>query len=229
MKKNSLGKEVLKKMSDKKVILLVVIVILLLILILILKGHDNNQNENIRYVQDTKDPLSIGETKYLEFLWMVDGAFNYERYNKEDFKVNGKTLERKPDFTCTYDKEMKTCVGHNFEEAYNKLFAKSVNINRVYGDGAAIRWYEKIDGVYTFTNVNSCDAGRMSTNQQLEITESDKDKIICKVTFDEELKSGIYKGKHHFDKEFVLVKENDTWKVSKAYYHNPCYMEHNVN
>ena len=68
----------------------------------------------------------------------------------------------------------------------------------------------------------------MNTNQKLVLKDSNKDKMVYQVTYDEELKTGIYKGKHHFDKEFVLVLENDTWKVSEAYYHDPCYMEYNI-
>ena len=227
MKKGIFIKKIIKEIKDKKIIIISVIIILALVTILLFKNN-GSKSSNIKYVQDTKDELSISEKKYLEFLWMVDGAFNNQRYNNEDFKVNGKQLERKPDFTCTYDKKMKKCTGYNFEATFKKIFSKSVNINRVYGDGLAIRWYDKVDGVYTFTNVNSCDAGRMSLDQHLEVVESSKDKIICKVTYDEELKSGILKGKHHFDKEFVLVKEDNDWKVSRAYFHNPCYMEHNV-
>ncbi len=226
-----MDKNEIKSSNSVKIILTIGLIVLALgiIMLLLLKPSktESGQNNNGNVINQVDD-LAIGETKYLEFLWMIDGAFNNERYNNEDFSVNGKTLEKKPNFYCTYDENKKTCTATNFEENYHKLFASNLKMDSVYGDGVAIKWYDKIDGVYTFTNVNSCDAGRMSTKQKMSVVSSTENRMVYKVTYEENLKSGIYQGLHEYDKEFVLIKENDTWKVSEAYYHNPCYMEYTI-
>ena len=226
MEKNILGKSIMNKISKKHIILFAIFICLSIIIILMCKTSSNNNNTE--YVRDNKDAISIGEMRYLEFLWMVDGAFNYERYDNKDFTINGKKLEKKPDFRCIYDKNMKTCQATNFENSFNKVFASNIDMNKVYGDGAVIKWYEKNDNGYTFSNINNCDAMRMNLNQQLKVVETTKTKNTYQVTYDEELTSGPYKGKYHYEKEFVLVKENGDWKVSKAYFHDPCYMEYNI-
>lgn len=173
--------------------------------------------------------LSLGEKKYLEFLWMVDGAFNDERYNNESFKVNGKTLKNKPAFTCKYDESKTSCYSTNFEKSFKELFASNVDINRVYGDGLAIRLYEKRGDKYKFTNKNTCEAGRMDLNHKLEVDEKKENtdnEVTYKVTWEDDIPSGIYKGKRTYRKEFVLTKEDGEWKISKAYYHDPCRMEY---
>lgn len=221
-------------MNKKKINIITIFLIILILFIgiyfVFIKSNqksDLNKDDN-RNINKEIDELSIGEQKYLEFLWMVDGAFNYERYNKEEFFVNDKKLERKPSFLCNYDKDMKTCEGVNFEDNFHKLFASNVKLDIVYGDGVSIRWYEKLEDKYLFTNTNGCDAGRMNTKQKITVENTANNKITYKVIYDEELKSGIYKGQHHFDKKFVLVYENDDWKVSEAYYHNPCYMDYDI-
>ena len=191
--------------KNNKFKLLIIIGIVLIIAIIIFIVVRNNNERKKLYVIDANDELSIGEKRYLEFLWMVDGAFNYQRYNNEDFYINDRKLEKNPDFTCKYDDEKKTCVGSKFEENYKKIFASGVKMEGVYGDGLAIRWYEQNADGYKFTNVNTCGVGgRMSTKQKLSVVEANKDKMVYKVTFDE-------KGE---------------WKVSEAYYHDPCHMEY---
>ena len=66
----------------------------------------------------------------------------------------------------------------------------------------------------------------MSTKHSLKVINVSENKITCQITFDEEVKDGVYKGNHHYDKEFILVYQDGNWKVSEAYYHDPCYAEY---
>lgn len=180
------------------------------------------------YIFQKDDAITIGEKKYLQFLWMVDGAFNNERY-KEEYTVN----ERKMDnvdkkFTCTYQEGSKKCIGNNFEEEFKKIFSNKITYNKVYGDGQAFYWYEKLDGKYQFNNINTCNASRMNTLQKLELVEEKSDKLTYTVTFEDNVKSGIYKGNNEYKRNFVLIKEDGEWKVSEAYYHDPCYMDYYI-
>ena len=232
------------KKSNKLVyIILVVIIIVVLLIFLItsdkkVSNNSNNISDNSNTNNDTSsnavfeldkdDSLSIGVGKYLEFLWMVDGAFNDSRY-KESIKVNNKVLKSSDiDFKCNYDKENVKCKGENFEKSFEKVFASNITYDDVYGDGHAYRWYEKNDDGFFFNNLNSCNIERMSRNQTLEIVEAKKDKLTFKVKYTDNVKDGIYKGEHVNTKEFVLIKENSTWKVSKAYYHDPCFMDYYI-
>lgn len=209
-----MGKKI--KLKRKQVIIIIFILILFFVGSLLL----------IRRPLNEKDALSLGENKYLEFLWMIDGAFNYERYNQEEFMVNDKVLENKPNFSCTYDETKKTCKATHFEENFHKIFANNIKMNNVYGDGVAIKWYLKDNNGYQFINSNNCQTVRMNNKHTLKVNSIAKDKIVYQVSFDDEVKSGTYQGKHHYDKEFVLVYQDRTWKVSEAYYHDPCYAEY---
>ncbi len=171
--------------------------------------------------------LEIGINKYLEFLWMVDGVFNKEKYHNEEFTVNGESLSNHT-FKCEFNSDKSRCKGINFIDNYNKLFSKKVNINLVYGDGVALRWYDKIDDDYYFNIQNTCDVSRMNSKQNIILKENSNNKLVFRVYFYETVKDGLFMGNHTFDKEFTLVKEDGEWKVSKAYYHNPCYMEYNI-
>ena len=204
------------------------------------KNVNNKQNNktisNNEFVDDiieeqkNNKELSIGIEKYLEFLWMVDGAFNYQRYDKKEFVVNGKKLEGKKNFSCDYrDNDNTMCYGNNFEKSFKNLFADNIDINNVYSDGVAIFWYQKINDEYTFTNFNNCETDRMSINQKIVLEEKNDNELKYKVFYSEENETGPYKGTHDFNKEFVLVKQDNTWKVSKAYYRNPCYMEYYIS
>lgn len=226
-----------RKKNDNRIVYLIIIIIILVIGIVVIifnavnsKSNNavNSKSNDKKYDQIAVDELSLGEEKYLEFLWMVDGAFNNVRYNNEDFTVNGRKAKKKPAFSCIYENDDKTCYSTNFEDNFHKLFASNVKLDIVYGDGASLRWYEKLEDKYSFTNNNGCEAGRMSLNQTLSVVNSTKEKIMYKVSYDEKLESGIFKGEHHFEKDFVLVYEDGTWKVSEAYYHNPCYMDYDI-
>ncbi len=183
--------------------------------------------EDIAKEQKNSEELKIGIKKYLEFLWMVDGAFNKQRYNNVDLEVNGEVLKNHS-FKCEYRDNKEKCYGVNFEDNYYKLFSNKIDMNRVYGDGISLKWYEKANDEYIFTNTNNCNLGRMSNKQTLVFKEKKDNKLIFNVSFTEEVESGIFKGTHSFNEEFVLIKEDGNWKVYKAYYHNPCYMEYIV-
>ena len=213
------------KKNNKKVIIIIIIVIAILILCILVFSKKEDKT-GIIFEQD--DALSLGEKKYLSFLWMVDGAFNNQRYN-EEFVVNGKKIKDvNKKFTCTYEEDSKMCIGNNFEGEFKNLFASKINYNKVYGDGQSFYWYQKIDDTYQFTNMNTCNIGRMSVDQKIEVKEEEKDKISYIVTFNDSISSGIYKGDRSYTRNFVLIKEDGDWKVSEAYYHDPCYMDYYI-
>ncbi len=177
--------------------------------------------------QEINDELKIGIIKYLEFLQMIDGAFNDQRYNNESFVVNGVKLKNTT-FECEYRDNKETCYGKNFEDNLKKLFSKNIDINRIYGDGVAIKWYEKREDGYVFTNLNNCDVGRMDINHYLVLKEKTDDKLVFKVQFKDKIEEGSFKGEHVFKEDFILIKEDGDWKVARGFYHNPCYMEYIV-
>ena len=244
-KKTKKSKEILNK---KMIVFPIVVLIVVLIIFLIPKKNkssdldisadinihgdssygdtikDNQSIEEIILSQKDTDEVKIGVNKYLEFLWMIDGAFDK---TKTKFEVNGEKINDLS-FKCEYRGTNDKCYGVNFEENYNKLFSNKVSMNRVYGDGVSLKWYDKIDGEYVFYVKNSCNVGRMNTKQSLILTEKTSKELKFKVYYNENISSGFFKGEHAYDKEFVLVKEDGSWKVRKAYYHNPCYIEYNI-
>ena len=174
------------------------------------------------YIKLTKkEALNIGEEKYLEFLWMVDGAFNNEKLGGE-FIVNERKMHNSR-FTCTYkNKKDDVCIGNNFEEAFSSLFASNVSYNEVYGDSTSITWVKYEKGKYQFKNLNNCNTIRMSLNQQLTLQKISDDKLTFEATmFDVRNQNN----KNHL---FVLVKENGLWKISQAYYHDLCEMNYRI-
>ena len=169
------------------------------------------------------EALILGEEKYLDFLWMVDGAFNDERYH-ESFSVNGKTKVNSR-FTCKYTlKNKNLCVSDNFSDAYKELFSNKIPYDIVYSDGSSYKWYEEKDGKYIFNNVNNCSNGRMNTKQRLVPVLIERNKITYKITFEED----DMHTPRAMEKIFILKRESRVWKVSFAYYHDPCYMDYNI-
>ena len=167
--------------------------------------------------------LQIGEEKYLTFLWMVDGAFNSERL-KEDFKVNNKSLsEEDKIFTCKYKKaKSKECVGNNFESEFKKLFSDTIDYENVYSDGVLYSWIAIKDGQYVFNNLDSCNINRMGTNQSLRLVNLSNDKIEYEVSFNNSQTNQVNK------RDFVLVMEDNEWKISSAFYYDLCGMKYTV-
>ena len=68
----------------------------------------------------------------------------------------------------------------------------------------------------------------MSDNQTIELVKEEKDKLTFKVRYVDNMKSGIYKGEHKITREFVLVREGNEWKVSKAHYHDLCFQDYYI-
>ena len=166
-----------------------------------------------------EDAIKIGEEKYLRFLWIVDGAFNSERYN-EDFTVNGKVLDKEEIlFTCQYkDKKSNECVGNSFPEEFRNLFSERISYDDVYSDGITYSWYTYQDDKYIFNNSSNCSVKRMSFDHKLKVIKIKKDMIIYEVSFDN----------NKYIKDFVLVKEDKEWKISKAFYHDLCELRYNI-
>lgn len=169
---------------------------------------------------DEEDALVIGEEKYLEFLWMVDGAFNDERLGNS-YLVNNKSLsDTQKLFTCIYqNKKKNTCVGKNFPDTFNNLFSKKITYNDVYGDGAFYTWYKYEKGEHLFTILDECNVGRMDLNQKIELEKINHNEIIYRVSSLSNLDK---------NKTFILVKEDGMWKISKAYYQDLCEMHYNI-
>ncbi len=241
-KKNKKSKK--KKSFNKNIIIFPIILIVILIIIIIPKkdkegniGVDYSNNdlkieqsfgdtsiEDIITEQKDTDEIKIGINKYLEFLWMVDGAFDT---SKNKFEVNGEKINDLS-FKCEYRGTNDKCYGVDFEENYNRIFSKQVSINRVYGDGVSLKWYEKVGNDYVFYPPKSCTVKRMNLKQSIILKEKTSKELKFLVYYNETVDSGFFKGNHQYEKEFVLVKEDGSWKVRKAYYHNPCYIEYNV-
>ncbi len=212
-----------KKPVSRYIYIALIIIIIFGILLAVGKNVKRNDTKTM------EDALLLGEEKYLEFLWVVDGAFNDSRYNNESFSVNGKKMKDEYKlFSCTYEKNKKTCMATKFEEAFAHLFASNIDYDKVYGDGLSFKWYEEKDGKYYFSNMNTCNASRMSKDQEIKVEEINDNMITYTVSFTDNISTGTYLGNHQYHKKFVLVLEKGEWKVSKAYYHDPCFMDYNL-
>ena len=172
-------------------------------------------------VLEYNEALQMGVNKYLKFLWMVDGAFNNERY-KEEFTVNGnKMLDKDKVFTCTYkNKKSKECIGNNFENEFKELFSKNISYERVYSDQAIYSWISFTNGKYVFKNLNNCNVDRMSKEQYISVDSIKSDEIVYTVLFEGRQSHQTNK------KDFKLVLENGKWKVSSAFYYDLCGMHY---
>ena len=203
-------KKYLKRIMKVLIILFVLIIISLVVYLLL----------NPKLTME--EALKLGEEKYGAFLWMVDGAFNDERYD-EIFLINGNEYKHN-DFICQYQDDKSRCKSTNFEESFEKLFLNGIRYNTVYGDGLSYNWYSEHDGIYTFNNNNSCNYGRMGLKQTIEPLLIERNKITYKVSFQDDEKNNLRK----VEKVFVLKRENRKWKVAYAYYHDPCFMDYNI-
>ena len=174
-------------------------------------------------ILEYNDALKIGINRYLKFLWMVDGAFNNERYN-EEYVVNGnKMSDDDKIFTCKYkNRKRKECVGENFEQEFENLFSKNINYESVYGDQAIYSWVTYDKGKYIFKNLNSCNIDRMGINHHIEVTNIKSDVITYEVSFE-----GRQSGKVN-KRKFILNLENNEWKIRRAFYHDLCGMRYVV-
>ena len=168
--------------------------------VILTKASDN--------VINNREALKIGEDKYLKFLWMVDGAFN-----KEEFVVNNKKLNKEEKvFTCKY--KNNECISNNFESEFKKLFASNITYEKVYSDGISYSWFNYKNGNYYFNNINSCNVNRMSLNQEIKVIKIEDKKIVYEITIDNR------------KRDFILVYEDNDWKISTAFYHDLCGMKY---
>ncbi len=197
----------------KKVIIPVIFVIVLSIVFLIYKNISLN---NYR-----AKALDIGINKYLEFLWIVDGAFNKDN---EDYLVNGISLSNDNKlFKCTYNnKKSNECLGDNFEEAFNNLFASNISYDNVYSDGLMYSWYTIDNGNYYFNNFDNCHVNRMDLNHKIEVTNIKNNELSYKVTFTDQDTKKVN------TRDFILVLENNNWKIKRAFYHDKCGVKYYI-
>ena len=196
-----------------RVYLMIILIFLAIVSFAIITKSDNNEF-------DKEEILKIGEEKYLQFLWMVDGAFNNERMNDE-YEVNGKKMdENNKVFTCKYKKNSNTCMANNFEEEFRKLFASRILYDNVYGDNLTFSWIKYEKGKYYFTNPNNCNTKRMSLIHNLEIKSVDGEKIVFNASF--------MGNRVTLKREFILIKEDNIWKISKAFYRDLCEMDYYI-
>ncbi len=175
-------------------------------------------------ILSSDEALKIGEERYLKFLWMVDGAFNSERF-KEDYIVNGKSMKMDKDsFTCVYKKSKdKECVGNNFESEFKNLFSKTINYDKVYSDEAIYSWLSIKDGKYIFNNLDSCSVNRMGQNHELKVVKIGIDKIVYEASFINRKTNQVN------NRKFILILEDNKWKISYAFYYDLCGMLYTIN
>ena len=220
-------KDKIEKKKNNKMVYISLAIITVVVLLICFVTNDKNVKENFGDV-DENNALSVGIRKYLEFLWIVDGAFNDSRMGNK-IKVNNQEFdENNSVFKCKYDKTNEWCKGENFEEAFRNVFSSDITYNDVYGDGLAVYWYEKREDGYFFQNSVGCSTERMSLNQMLELTKKDSNKLTFKVSYDDNVKASIFQDEHQINRDFILIKENNDWKVSKAYYHDLCFQDYYI-
>ena len=167
-----------------------------------------------------KEALELGEEKYLEFLWMVDGVFNNNQ--EDDFIVNGKVLKSdSKKFTCTYkNKNDDICIGNNFIEEFKRIFSSNLSYDDVYGDGND-PWIKYENGKYVFSYINNCSTSRMSLEQNIKLDSISNNKLTFNVT-------SLNDTNKTKTKQFILIREDNDWKISKAYYHDICEMNYYI-
>lgn len=216
-----------KKNSNKMIYIILAIISVIVLFVYLFTGDKPIISTGFRLLSD-EEAVSVGTKKYLEFLWMVDGAFNDSRYEGR-IKVNNQEFDESTAiFVCKYDKAKEWCKGEKFEEAFRKVFSSDITYNDVYGDGLAVYWYEKRGDGYFFQNSNGCNIERMSLDQTLELIEKEKNQLTFKISYVDNVKAGAFQGEHKKVRDFVLIKENGEWKVSKAYYHDLCFQDYPI-
>ena len=183
-----------------KKLLLSIICLIIIIFLVIVKANDD--------VIDKEEAIKIGEDKYLKYLWMVDGAFNKEEFTVNNIKLNNEDKV----FTCKC--QNNECIGNNFESEFKKLFESNITYEKVYSDGISYSWINYKNGKYYFNNINTCNVNRMSLNQELKVTKIEDKKIVYEITIDNR------------KRDFVLIYEDNDWKINTAFYHDLCGMKY---
>jgi hypothetical protein len=199
----------------KKTITPIVFLIILSVLSFIILTKADNK------IMTNEEALKLGEEKYLKFLWMVDGVFNSDKMNN-DFIINGNSLSKEDKiFTCKY-KNNNECVGDNFETEFANIFSKYITYEDVYSDGEINSIISYNNGKYLFNIIDSCSINRMDLNQKIDVTEITDNRMVYKVYYNN--------GEHNITnkRNFVLVLEDDEWKISNAFYHDICGMQYYI-
>ena len=166
-----------------------------------------------------EEAIKIGEEKYLMFLWMVDGAYNSNRFN-EDFVVNNKKLnDNNKIFTCKYINKT-SCIGNSFESEFNKLFSSKITYEKVYSDRSIYSWIKNDNGKYVFNNLNTCHINRMGINHELKVSKIENNRVIYQVTFNNNENHELN------NRTFILIYEDNEWKIERAFYYDLCNMKY---
>lgn len=173
-----------------------------------------------------EEALDVGVNKYLAFLWIVDGIFNTD--DNFTYVVNGKELtDENKIISCRNDiTKDKKCIIDDFETSFKNLFAHNIDYQKVTGDDMSSISVSIKDNQYTFKNISLCNEYHMGRLHHLKIESIERNKIVYQVSFEDE-SIGKVIGRT-YEKTFVLVNENRTWKISKAYYHDSCHMDYNI-
>ena len=195
-------------MKIKVLIILLLFGAILSFIIIVHGTKDNLNNEEI---------IKLGEAKYLELLWMVKGAFEDKKIT-----VNNRELEDSQKiFTCRLSEIENDCIGSNFEEAFHHLFSKNISYEKVYGDGISYSWIRKINQEYHFLYNVRCYDNVLEDNYQLIMKSYSDDEITYEITSLDFFKN--------FTRILVLVKEDNIWKISQAFYRDKCLMDYYIS
>ena len=193
-------------MRSKKIIFIVLITLLLITSV-------SYAIYNYHPILSQDKALKLGEKKYLEFLWMVDGVFSNTKYKVNDKEIKNSIISKPKDNSFVID---------NFEEVFHNLFVNSISYNQVYGDGISFSWYKKENDKYIFSPDFECSNKKMGINHEIKVLNINRNEILYSVFFKDIDDDKEYK------REFVLTYENHKWKISKAYYHDSCRMDYYI-
>ena len=169
------------------------------------------------------DAISLGENKFLEFTWITYGAFN----DDENITINGKRLnDSHKIITC--EAINGKCFVRDFEQVYHRLFSKKVEMKKVYGDKFSFNWYEVIDNQYYFNYPKNCSIHSVIKDFSLKLVSNTFNKIVYEIEY---LDEGIShdQEKRKAVKQFILVKEDNDWKIAEAFYRDVCMMSYNIS
>lgn len=212
----------------KKLIIIIFGIILLILLSIIFVFHNNYPK-----IKTREDALILGEEKLSLFLHLVDGQGKITEEtltSTKEISINNhisltkEKLEKK--FVCSYEKEEQryysNCYAKNLEKYFKKLFVSDITYDEVFG----INNYLLENDKYYLNYTHICSDTPSMKNFSLEVKEIKDDKITYIFKYDL-VSLGVYS--KNYSNDFVLVKENREWKISKVSYSIPCEKEININ
>ena len=186
--------------------LMIIVIPLAIISYLVLVQGDKLESDEV---------LKIGEEKYLEFMWIVDSAFE-----DKEITVNNKHIEdSQKTFKCEYKDKKDECLVENFEEVFKNLFSKNISYNKVYGDDITFSRLHIIDNQYIFSSIKCSDTSK-SNDFELKVKSIESDKLTYTVTSSDKRLS---------EKVFILINEDNSWKIKEAYYRDKCMMDYYIS